>query len=81
MKTEAKPVQATAAACRPALTSHTEVLVRQVAKKEQDGFEEKPAQATSLASHTALCSYPLKLGRSKILKSKGLLFTQFCSKF
>ena len=29
----------------------------------------------------ALCSYPLKLGRSKILKSKGPVFTQFCSKF
>ena len=31
--------------------------------------------------NNALCSYPLKLGRSKILKSKGLVFTQFCSKF
>ena len=31
--------------------------------------------------NNALCSYPLKLGKSQILKSKGPVFTQFCSKF
>ena len=30
---------------------------------------------------SALCSYPLELGRSKIVKSKGPVFNQFCSKF
>ena len=47
--------------------------------EEEEGFSFYDANAPKVTN--ALCSYPLKLGRSKILKSKSPVFAQFCSKF